>query len=171
MWDQGPRTTRLIEGEKMTDEEMIITVAVLAGAYYVFIVKGKRRGRTLQGRRTTGASGTIGGGASKSPTRFHNNNPFTNAQQNGMFSPAPVASISAVNTPTSSNVGASSSRSGIRSRTSSGVAGSFVSPQWPTRRVTSTGSQAIGTGSVSVPSYAAIPLTQRGPGGGGSWLH
>ena len=158
----------------MNDEEMILTVVVLAGAYYFLIVKGKGRhnSKTLQGRRSTGASGTVGGGASKMPTRYHNTNSMTNAQQGGTFAPAPIASIGQVNNSgRSSNVGASMTRGGMRSRTTNGIAGSFVSPQWPTRRVTSTGSQAIGTGSVSVPSYAAIPLTMTGPGGGGSWLH
>jgi hypothetical protein len=158
----------------MTDEEMVITVIVLAGAYYVFVVRG-RGGRipakTLQGRRSTGRGGTVGGGASKTPTTHHNTNSFTNAQQRGTFAPAPIAAIGSVNSPGPSNVGGSSSRRGIRSSSSAGVAGSFVSPQWPTRRVTSTGSQAIGTGTVSVPSYAAIPLTPTGPGGGGTWLH
>ena len=155
----------------MTDEEMIVTVLVLAGAYYVFVVHKKRQGgRQLQGRRGS-ASGTVGGGASKSPSTWHNNNPYTNAQQGGRYTPAPIANVGAQNGAIPSNVGAPSRRGGIRSSTASGMEGSFVSPQWPTRRVTSTGSQAIGTGDVSVPSYAAIPLTVRSPGGGGSWIH
>jgi hypothetical protein len=154
----------------MTDEEMIIAVAILAGAYYVFIVR-KKSGRTLQGRRSTGLQGTVGGGASKSPSRWHNNNPFTNAQQRGAFTPAPIAAVGSINNGGYANVGTGWQRSGVRSGVSSGLSGSFVSPQWPTSRVTSMGSQAIGTGAVSVPSYAAIPLTPRGVGGGGTWLH
>lgn len=156
----------------MTDEEMVWTVLILAGVYWFFVVrgKGKTRTNTLQGRRGS-ASGTVGGGASKTPTRFHNNNPRTNAQQRGPYAPAPIAAIAAVNGAAPSNVGAPTRRGGIRSGTTAGVAGSFVSPQWPTRRVTSTGSQVIGTGMVAVPSYSAIPLSTQGPGGGGSWVH
>jgi hypothetical protein len=156
----------------MTDDEMIWTVVALAGAYYFLVVRKRRSDpNRLRGRQTTGHSGTVGGGASKDPSKFHNNNPYTNAQQPGRFRPAPVAAVGSGNGASASNVGAPSRRGGMRSRTASGVEGSFVSPQWPTRRITSTGAQPIGTGTVSVPSYAAIPLTQRGPGGGGSWLH
>ena len=68
----------------MTDEEMIVTVAVLAGAYYVFVVRPRRlrNPRTLQGQRGS-ARGTVGGGASKAPGTWHNTNPATNAQQRG----------------------------------------------------------------------------------------
>lgn len=157
----------------MNDEEMVWTVVVLAAAYYFFIVRAKQRmnPRTLSGRRSTGRSGTVGGGASKAPGTWHNTNALTNAQQGGRYSPAPIARVGSGSGASPSNVGAPSGRRGTRSGTTSGIAGSFVSPQWPTRRVTSTGSRAIGTGTVSVPSYAAIPLTTTGPGGGGTWLH
>lgn len=153
----------------MTDEEMVWTVVILAAGYYWFVVRSKHP-KQLMGNRSTGKSGTISGGASKQPATRHNTNRFTNAQQGSGYVAAPIASIGSGGQPVRANIGGVR-RMGTRSSTTSGVASSFVSPSWPTRRVTSTGSQVIGTGQVSVPSYAAIPLTPQGPGGGGSWLH
>lgn len=154
----------------MTDEEMVWTVVILVAAYYWFAVKGKRA--NLRGNRSTGRAGTVGGGASKSPATRHNTNPWTNAQQGGGtgFAPAPVAQVGRLNSGRGA-VGGSRRVTGIASSTSNGAAGSLVAPSWPTRRVTSTGSQIIGTGAVAVPGYAAVPLTPQGPGGGGTWLH
>jgi hypothetical protein len=158
----------------MTDREMVWTVVILAAAYWWFVVKGKSTRRNLQGgRSTTGRSGTVGGGASKRPATRHNTNAWTNPQQGRGtgFQPAPIASIGSGGNPGRTNVGGARRPQGVSSSTSGGAAGSLIAPSWPTRRVTSTGSQRIGTGDVSVPSYAAIPLTSQGVGGGGSWLH
>jgi hypothetical protein len=158
----------------MKDSEIVFTVVVIVAAYWYFCVRGKPvNQRSLKGRQSTGRSGTVGGGASKVPTTHRNTNPRTNAQQGGGtgFSAAPIAQVGTGNGgPGSSNVGGRQ-RGGLRSSMTNGLVGSFVSNAWPTRRVTSTGSQRINTGITQVPSYTAVPLSTQGPGGGGSLVH
>lgn len=155
----------------MRDREMVLAVVVIVAAYYWFVVKGKGKG--LKGSRQQG-SGTTAGGGSKAPTNHHNTNPLTNAQQGRGtgFRPAPIARVGAPGgKPQQSAAGAPQSGPMRRSSTGQGAVTSFISPAWPTQRVTSTGSRRISSGAVQVPGYAAVPLTTQGVGGGGSWLH
>jgi hypothetical protein len=154
----------------MKDREIVLTVFVLIAAYWWFVVRGKGT-KALKGNRSMG-SGTVAGGASKQPTRFQNSNPKTNAHQGRNYRPAPIAKVGAnVGVPPASAAGAPQIVPTRRSSTATGLVSSFVSPSWPTQRVTSTGTRRISSGQVQVPGYAAVPLTTQGPGGGGSWLH
>lgn len=154
----------------MNDREIFFAAAAIIVAYWWFCLRNKTG--VLNGRASTGKGGTVGGGASKKPTTHHNTNAFTNAQQGTGYMPAPIAAVGAGSgAPGSSNVGAPSGRRGVRSASSTGLVGSFVSPSWPTTRVTSTGSKRISSGVTQVPGYAAVPLSVQGPGGGGSWIH
>jgi hypothetical protein len=145
---------------------MVWTVAILGLAYWWFVIKGGNKQTTLRGRATTGRGGTVGGGGSKRPTTFANSNSRTNAHQGSRYRAAPVSSNGATGS-AMENVGGTK-QGGWRSGFTSGPAGSLVSNQWPTSRVTSTGSRRIASNVTQVPSYTTVPLTIQGVGGGGS---
>jgi hypothetical protein len=148
----------------MTDTEKVLAVLVLAAAWYFIVLKKKMP--NLNGRRSTGRSGTVGGGADKRPTNFQNSNSRTNAHQGGRYRAAPVSSNGATGAVVS-NVGGTR-MGGWRSGLTSGAAGSLISNQWPTSRVSSTGQRRIASNVTQVPSYTSVPLTVQGPGGGGT---
>lgn len=159
----------------MNDEEMFFAVVILVAAYWYFGVRGKGGSKQLRGNRAKGNGSTrpgIASGGSKAPTRFQNGNPQTNAHQGTGYRAAPIAQVGSINGQgTASNPGTRSGQASTRSSTSRGIVSSFISPSWPTRRVTSTGTTPISSGNVQIPSYTAVPLSIQGPGGGGSWLH
>lgn len=158
----------------MKDEEMLFFIVLLVGGYWWFTKNRRSSANRLRGSRGSG-SGAIGGSGSKAATTRQNSMASTNAQQGGGtgYAPAPIAQVGSVTgsgaTPSGAG-GASRVSRGIRSMSMKGLVSSFVSPSWPTTKVTSTGNIALSDGAVQVPSYTAVPLSIQGPGGGGSWL-
>jgi hypothetical protein len=85
---------------------------------------------------------------------------------------APIASVGSLNA--ANNVRRAPGTRPASYRLSSswkgfGTAG--ITPTWPTNQVTPTQQINISSGAVQVPSYTAVPLVIRGPGGGGSVLN
>jgi hypothetical protein len=116
---------------------------------------------------------TFGAGASTVPTSQSLVVPFTSptAGSGANYIAAPVLSIGAANAGRRMNLGGSNPTGNkTLSKTFFGRYASFISPNLPTSQVSPTQTVKIAAGNIQVPSYAAIPTTTRGPGGGGSVL-
>jgi hypothetical protein len=158
--------------------KQILALVILVGAYYYWTWKHRtgskinvKTGMIGRGKRTYSAN-AFKSSASTMPTSQSLTVPGTRPTAgwgNGFFL-SPTQGMQKNNAPGRSSGVGSIGRQGLRSRRKWGIGTLGIAPVLPTTQVLPTRTVLIGSGAVQVPSYAAIPVTTRSPGGGGSVL-
>jgi len=154
------------------NKETILAIVILAVAFLWWrqhSMKGAVAGLGRQGGIGSGTIVRSSTGASTTPTTRRRLPAQSNAWRAGgnTLSIAPTAGNRTLNARGPGNIGTTSSRGGSRSRTGS-AGGTGISPRWPRNQVTSTRNIPIASGTVQIPSWAAVPTTTQGIGGQGT---
>lgn len=155
----------------MNDDQIALIAAIVIGYYWWHAKKGV----TKKSRPVSGGTkpNTIAGAGSVSPTTVNLSAGGTSATAGSGTNniAAPVMSIGSLNGSPQRAAAGTGIQRGQMSSGWGGVGTAGISPTWPTTQVTSTKRIKVGSGKVQVPSYTAIPVVTRGPGGAGSILN